>query len=275
MTEDHHLDDEQLSAALDGEGEAETASHLRACAACAARLDGLRRAVALIGEPVPPPSAVLVDRAVGAALQGTTGAEPTTPAAVPIRRRYLTPPLSWAAAAAAAIAVLVGIAALVGTTGDDGSDMAARPAPEGHLEADEAHDAPGRAAPVDQDAQSFAAEGTASSGSSTAGEGLEDLGAHDDPDALAAAVRARVEAIPRRAERSSDDEASEITCRREAEAVGGGRLGPLVHAATAQWKGEPAYVLTFSLSEEDGGDAGHQVYVMSSSRCSLLAEARF
>lgn len=272
MTEDRHPDDEQLSAALDGEGEADTAAHLRACAACADRLDGLRRASALIGEPVPPPSAALVERAVGAALGGVKGSEPATSPPVPMRRRYLAPPLSWAAAAAAAIAVLVGIAALVGPSGDEGAEVASRTTAEGRLGTGAAGDTAGAGAPVEEGEQSFASDGAALSADSDTG--FEDLGPHEDPDTLAAAVRARVEAIPPDAARSRDEQTG-APCRGEAEAVGAGRLGTLVHAATAQWKGEPAYVLTFSLSEEDGGEAEHQVYVMSSSRCSLLAEARF
>ena len=65
---DTHLDDEALSAALDGEATAAEESHLVSCPACRQRIDVLRGIALAVGGPVPPRPAAAVDAAVGAAL---------------------------------------------------------------------------------------------------------------------------------------------------------------------------------------------------------------
>ncbi|HLY83529.1 MAG TPA: zf-HC2 domain-containing protein [Acidimicrobiales bacterium] len=77
---DPHLDDEALSAALDGEATAAEESHLESCPACRQRIDVLRSVALAVGGPVPPRPAAAVDAAVGAALGAGEAVEATVPA---------------------------------------------------------------------------------------------------------------------------------------------------------------------------------------------------
>ncbi|MGH9178022.1 MAG: hypothetical protein ACRD0N_05655, partial [Acidimicrobiales bacterium] len=67
-----HPDDEQLSAALDGEDEPATRQHLRHCAACVGRLAELDTVRQAVGGAVPPAPPGLADQAVAAALSAWT-----------------------------------------------------------------------------------------------------------------------------------------------------------------------------------------------------------
>jgi hypothetical protein len=84
---DFHLDDEALSAALDGEATAAEESHLVSCPACRQRIDVLRSIALAVGGPVPLRPATAVDAAVGAALDAVLGGgeaiEATHPAGPP------------------------------------------------------------------------------------------------------------------------------------------------------------------------------------------------
>ncbi|MGH9125145.1 MAG: hypothetical protein ACRDZ8_10530, partial [Acidimicrobiales bacterium] len=53
-----HLDDERLSAVLDGAGEAGDVAHLSSCADCGSRLEGWRRVARMVAAlPAPAPGA--------------------------------------------------------------------------------------------------------------------------------------------------------------------------------------------------------------------------
>ena len=57
MTDHHdsaHLDDELLSAVLDGESDVDASAHADACDRCRARLATLRDVSVLVAAPVPP-----------------------------------------------------------------------------------------------------------------------------------------------------------------------------------------------------------------------------
>jgi anti-sigma factor RsiW len=101
MTE-QHLDDEALSAAVDGEAQ----PHLDGCSACRARLDRLRVAATAIGSALPPIDAAERDLAIGRALAAR---------AVPLRRR----PGTWVLGAAAALLAALAVGALLGRGPDD------------------------------------------------------------------------------------------------------------------------------------------------------------
>lgn len=119
MTDHDHLDDEAISAVLDGEGALEEVEHLDRCATCAARLAALRDASLLVRTPVPPPSDDERAAAIARALAGTTAT------VIPLRRRRPLP--VWLGAAAAAIAVVagIGLATRAGRDRYQGSDTAA------------------------------------------------------------------------------------------------------------------------------------------------------
>ena len=116
MTADeHHLDDETISAALDDEPiDDDARAHLDGCASCRARLDAFGRVAAAVAAPVTAPSASSRDDAIAAAL--AAAAAPARPT------RNLTP---WLAAAAVIVLLLVAVP-LIGalSSGNDRDQVA-------------------------------------------------------------------------------------------------------------------------------------------------------
>lgn len=110
---DMHLDDEALSAVLDGEAEVDETAHADACDVCRARLAALGDASTLVGTPAPPPDPARREAAIAAAL----GAGERTADVVRLRPRRTAP--AWLAAAAVIAAAVVGISLLPSTGGDD------------------------------------------------------------------------------------------------------------------------------------------------------------
>ena len=113
-----HLDDELLSALLDGEAwpaHADAAAHLQACDRCAGRQAELAGArAALAAAPVEPLDELTRRRLVAAALAAARvdpGREAPAPAAVPHRPVPLgpAPPGLIGSAAAVVLALLVGV----------------------------------------------------------------------------------------------------------------------------------------------------------------------
>ena len=130
------IDDELVSAVLDGEATPDERALVEASAAGRRRLEQLRRVRDQVQEPVDPLSGDAVDRLVGRALagdpaapvEGVGGAGPATVTHLGSSRpRHHEPPRRrWGPAVAAAAAVVVvigGIVALAGTAGR-GSDSA-------------------------------------------------------------------------------------------------------------------------------------------------------
>jgi anti-sigma factor RsiW len=156
---DDHLDDDDISAALDGERQ----PHLDACASCRDRFDQLRAAAAAIASPLRPVDPAVRDAAIHRALSTRV---------VPLHRR----PATWVVSAAAALIAALAIGAVLSsnTAHDGGDDLATK-----SLEAP-------------------AADGAATAGSAAAGPtALGDLGTVDGP-ALDRLVRDRL-ASPDRA----------------------------------------------------------------------------
>jgi hypothetical protein len=259
-----HLDDELLSAHLDGEAPG-AVDHLGACADCRARLDALDAAARLVREaPVPPPDAAVVDAAVARALDGGSRAN----------RR---PMLAALAAAAVAVLGIVGVGVLDdgGSKGDD--TAASRPE-----------------ALTDENSAAGAAGGEVV----TDGGDLGDL---NDPQALAATVRAAVEPPPEGASTAAQDSAvvaaptgggsggaaatrsptelrstagakagtKDPYCEAEVSSTYGEGLGPLAYRATLRWDGVPAVAVAYALAEPRG-ELDHRIYVLAVDDCRLL-----
>lgn len=118
-----HLDDETLSALLDGEA-GDAGAHLDACDACRARLDAFRRVADVVGAPPPPVPEAIRERHLAAA-RAVHGVPPAR------SRRWAIAAGLAAAAVAAAVAVPLALR-------DDGrGEMATRgsAAPEARVEA--------------------------------------------------------------------------------------------------------------------------------------------
>jgi hypothetical protein len=156
-----HLDDDALSASLDGEATPGELAHLDGCDTCRARVDELRTAANLVGSPVPPVDVDAREAAIAAALV----AQPTPIHASP---RYRPPAWLLAAAAVIAVVALVGVFA---STGTKSSQVASRDASSA---ADQS--TASKLAPSAESGSTFSArEGAGPDlGTFTAGEALRD-----------------------------------------------------------------------------------------------------
>ncbi len=114
-----HLDEVELSDAVDGLAAADVESHLSGCSACRAGVERWRAAAAEVAQPPPPPPSGALEEAVTAAGDAWAHGAPR-----PSRRRIFV--LAGAAAAAAAVVVGVSVATLA--NGHSASTSSAGPA---------------------------------------------------------------------------------------------------------------------------------------------------
>jgi hypothetical protein len=259
---DMHLDDETLSAVLDGEGTPAESAHADSCAACGTRLGALRDASVLVRSPVAAAPDAQRDAAIAAAL----GAAAAPSNVVPLRRR--TPPV-WLAAAAAAVLAVVGIAVFVPRGDDDSAPTAAGDADDSTA-----------GAVSDEFATSMA----------QAGIDGGDLG-EIDPASLretieaalsgggAGTTRAADEAVTTTAADGAESAPSIMAaplpppCESELRASND-LLGPLVYHATGTIRGEPQVVLVFEVTAEDGS-VDRWVYVAATADCAIRNQQTF
>ena len=293
-----HLDDDLLSAFLDGEAAPGAGTHLAACAGCRARLealDSVRRSVAA-SPPAAPPG--LADRAVAAALaaftEGGVDAAPVTrptsppppaPTAgdgrrpgdvVPMRRRVP----AWALAAAAAVAALVvAVPILTRDTGDEATQSASGAARDATVESDAADDAVLDGGDLGAQADQLALGRILTSalgapapvGAADAGRSTE--GASDAADTPAAAAPAPDAPGSTSFQQSAPADTRE--CADEVRASYGRGLGPLVYRATLQWQGAPSVLLAYRLADTSGPGPDHRAFVMALDGCRLLVVQGF
>jgi hypothetical protein len=270
----HHLDDEQLSAHLDGEGrdaagaDDEAVAHLRSCPSCQARSSALRRVAAVVGEAVPSPPSGAEDEAVQAALaawdeEHARRHHGSLAQLAPRRARALP---RWAVVAAAVVVVvLLAVPVIAALTGEVN-----RPSPTALGGSD------GRA----ELAQGFVEGG--------------DLGDHSDGEALGAAVRQRLGAPQRPADAAAPEGTPGIAsqggepgepptaaapppsarrsppCESAVRSTYGQGLGPLVFTASLRWRGTPAVLLVYRLTDPRSQALARRAFVMSADTCELL-----
>lgn len=309
-----HLDDEQLSAHLDGVALDERDQfHLQGCADCAGRRRDLAAASEAVAAPVAPLDAAVVEALVARAVShagpgslpapaapgagGGVGTVVNLDARRRTRRRPAGPPRAWMTGVAAALVVLAGLATFLQTTSsrDDpttaftGNEDSAAPAPRAETA--------GGAGPSSAAAAMFDPAVVAG-----------DLGDQDDPALLVVALSASVRservatatpaqtgaataptttagqaqtpaegsAAPQRdAHKAAAAPAQDrAMCVEAAREIGAGRLGGHVSTSTLRWKGRAAEVLVFELTEPAGG-VSLQALVLSRPGCALLADPRF
>lgn len=236
---DQHLDDEAISAVLDGEADVDEAAHADACDACRARLAALRDVSVLLAAPVPPADTARRESAISAAI---SAADDRGGAVVPLHRRR-TPP-AWLAAAAAVV-VAVGAIALLPRSGDDDADTAA-----GRDEATQDT--------VASDGDEFASEMAATPPMVDGG----DLGEVDP-----ATLQERIEGsfgAQRSGDAVQEDAAleAEVPCETIVR-DGNDELGPLVYRATGTVEAEPVVVLAFDVPPD------RWVYVVTVDGCAI------
>lgn len=293
-----HLDDEQLSALLD---ERDADPHLATCVPCSARLDDLQSARTLLGVAPDPLAPGAIDAMLARALGEFD--EPSAPVIdLGERRTRRRPPPTWLLSAAAAIAVLAGVAGLLQAsdrTGDGASITA--------LDTERAAGG-GASAATEETLESTAGVPALGADPEVV---TGDLGDQNDPTALADLLRnansgaratddfaagsttnkaqaesdAPVVAAPTAGSATAASPAPPSTppattapdrarCRADAERIGAGRLGVLMSTSSVRWKGEPAEVLVYFLTEPAGGFT-RQALVLSRPGCALLADPRF
>lgn len=268
-----HLDDERLSAHLDGEDPA-AAEHLAECGSCRARLEAFRSVAELVGAPVAPPDGA-VDAAVAAALaaHASPGGSPVVPLSTAVRRRRTQVGL---AAAAAVVTVVLGVSSLRGGAGDDSQNMATREAsgsaaagPDLGDQSDARALAERVRSAVEGEFAAGAVSPTADSaeaggpGASGGGSTAQNEAAPPPPPEGEAVVAGKRAAAARSSIRPSGP------CTATARSEYGRGLGDLVFEGTLRWEGTPAVVLAYRI-EGATGALDHRVLVLAQDDCRLL-----
>lgn len=331
-----HLDDEALSLVLDGEEGRTAEAHVASCPSCSARLTELSAArdavrAATVAALAPPTLDDLVSRALAATgtATGVSGdgdgdgdgndgdratAAPGDPV-VPLARarggrQVRTPPPAWVVSAVAALAAIVGVAALLRTGGSVADRVASGAATESEADTDTDTDA-GRAESTSGDAATATVAAndpelvagdlgdvadapglssalaampgllprSAAAGGQTQGSGAADAAAADEEASPAPAPPATTTASPvagggaPAAAGGAAGPPDRTRCRSEMERMGASRFGALLTTATLRWAGQPAEVLVYTLTEPTGGFT-RQALVLARPGCALLADLR-
>jgi hypothetical protein len=281
MTTDH-LDDDALSAALDGAATAAEMAHLSSCSACQARQASLAAVARAVGAPVPRRSGQQVDEAVAVALAawspretgevaspagiaatpGTARRPPTLgprqPALEGARRRRGAPRwLPAAAGIAAAVVILGGVVALTRNRSASRSTIASQAPP-----ATAAASAPSSASSADLGDQSDpVVVARLVDGALSRGAGAAAAAAAPAPSAAVSSVAPRV---------AQNQLPPLPACANQARDAVGLAAPPtgssvLSYVASLRWLGQPGVVVVFS------GPAGLSGAVMKTADCSVLA----
>jgi hypothetical protein len=265
-----HLDDEALSAAIDGESTAEEQTHMDGCAACRERIDQLRMVASAVGTPVPSRPAAATDAAIMAALTATSEREairPATAAApspIGLGRRHTGRELGPRSAqvvlaAAAVVVVLLGVGLLLkgGGSSSKTSSVAERsqPAAPGFASTNPASG--GAAGAVPSTISGLQAPSVAQA--PVRGPSVDaNLGDQTDAAVLAQLVKRRL-AVSSTTSSSADLNAKGAgvpsMCVDQAAAAAGmaGQNPVLRYVAPVRWQGQNATVLVF---DRPGGLAG-------------------
>jgi hypothetical protein len=264
-----HLDDEALSAALDGEATASEQAHLSSCSICQAHLESLAAVARAVGVPVAqrPPGEVddAIKRAVGTWPQSEAESSPpeTSSLASPIpigvgsgrsteRRRARSPRWLGAAAGIAAAVIVVGGVVALSRNGTSHTSTTAGLAQPSSASTSVAPDAANAGDLGDQSDPAALARRVTNAVAQRSG-----AAAATAPEFGATTVAGQ-SAAPR-------DQLAPATCVAQAAAASGvvGRPSPDL-VAPLRWRGEPALVVVFS---RPGGLAGA---VMRLADCSVL-----
>jgi len=284
-----HLDDDVISDATDGADlPAPASQHLDSCPSCQARAARFIEASRLVAAPVPPLDPQVVD-----ALVSRATVAPAVRPAVPLvdlkqtRRLLRATPPPWAVALAAAVALVVGIPALLRVTGTERQD-------------DLAAVSDGRSPALSERGTAGAGAGASSATTS------DDLGALDSDAAVVAVLRARLDVVqsePQLLAEPTADAADEAAapqarvatkaapqdsqlgnsagppvpaCKGEAEEAASGTSGGTepIYYAPATWQGRAAMVFVFTVAQP-ADDQRRQAYVMYVPGCAVVASPRF
>jgi len=241
---DDHLDEQALSAILDGEEP--PSPHLDGCDECRARSEVLLGAARLVAMAVPPPDPHHREAAIAAALVAHR----------PVRVRWRPPP-----AALAAAAVLLAIAALLPlllTRGGDSDDSASRLADTRASDtfAGDDADGPNLAAGAEEGATQAALAGPVMAG---------DFGTINENE-----LRTRVTEALNEAPKAANDTATDpISCEADVRSMDA-RAGRLVLFGQARVNQRAGFVLVFKVERSD--PAKLTAYVVAQDNCAQILQ---
>jgi hypothetical protein len=256
VTPTPHLDDDGLSAVLDGLGDPGETEHARDCVECQDRLAQWDAARKLVGTPVPPAPEDVRRAAIAAA---THAATPSRSAPVPLFRR---PGLARSVTGIAAALLIAGVAYAAAHNSNHGSAKStAATRPPGHAStATSAANSSGGAA------GSVSGISNGPAGASSSRPGIS-LGSFTSPQPLVAALKQQ---LVRPASLSPNAVASPLPAcdAQAATAAHNPRSGPIL-SEPLTYANTPAQVYVYP---RPGGDVA---VVMSGSHCQLLTTANF
>jgi hypothetical protein len=250
-----HLDDEALSAALDGYASNNEQAHIEACPACRQQLEALREVSERIAAPVAPPPAHVVSKALASAV----AAGPGTAGAGRLHRQV--PRLrTLVAAAAAVIVVAAGVVTIVRSSRSTSSAKAS---------------SSGRAASAPSPPSTVAASGQASAQGTAGtaagslpvplGSAAAGLGAYSDPATLASVLR-RLVAEGSQAFAAGRSEPPPCQPAAAAAVQLPATTTPRL-IASLQWRGQTAAVFVY----DRGGSIGRVAVILSNPGCAVLS----
>jgi hypothetical protein len=253
-----HLDDERLSAVVDGLADPDDAAHAASCPDCQAQLQRWRRALGqLTAHPEPTPDVTRREAAITAALaENNAGIEGA--------RKRRRPGPSSVAALAAAVLVVAGLAFGVSQVG--GGSTKGTDASAGRSAATTGAGGSPAIVPAASTPSTTEVQAQASSNAATA---LENLGSIDTPAGLVATLR-RASTGATKSSPPGPPLARTTTCLANpaAEASVPSGAAPAFQAALT-YKGQPATVWVYTIK------TGHVAVVESDSSCALLAKISY
>jgi hypothetical protein len=287
-----HLDDDALSAALDGEATAEEQSHLTDCAACQARIETFRAVAQMVGGPVSPRPAAAVNSAIHKAVDDGWAVEPvaggevvTAVSAGPSgSRRPATGRLHFGgrpqrvlAMAAAIVVVLGAVGGLLGLLARGSGKSASTSLGVSRSQSAQTTPLPqsrDQIKGVNPGAAPSAAAGLAPASGLSVQKG-PDLGAQSDPAVVARLVDGQLnlggEAGPA-AGTAADSRAAPATlpCVVQGATAAGlpGQQPDLIYASTVRWRGDDSVVLVYI--HPGGRRVGVVIRVSDCSRLAVL-----
>jgi len=252
-----HLDDEVLSAVLDGEATPDESAHADACDECGARLAALRDASLLVRTPVEPVGDATRESAIAAALAAAESSN-----VVPMRRRRGAPP-AWLAAAAAVVVAVGAVGLLVSRTGgDDEIDFATGGQDASATTTADLAESGG--AGGDEEMATFDVAAPAPA----AGGDLGELAGADLRNVIDTAMAQREVAETEEATDADSAAGSSaaatagVPCEPETRATNA-ELGPLVFTGTGTYEGDEVIVLAFDVGPD------RWVYVLDLDGCAI------
>lgn len=256
-----HLDDDGLSAVLDGQGDAAETDHARDCVECQDRLAQWDAARQLVASPVPPAP----DEVRRAAIAAATRAAPWRPSPVPFIRRPRVVRSITGIAAALVIGGLVYAAghshpgSVKGTAAGKASSAATTTTGAANANANGQAGASGSAA-------GSATGGSTQFSTSSPPRGLP---AFTSPRQLVAALKQQLNSSSQVAPTAGPTPTAQPACSAQAAAAAGNpRLGPIL-AETATYSGVAAEVYVYRHPRSD------QAVVLRVSNCQVLTTANF